>query len=129
MKRYQTWNNLLGWLVCAIACTVFISTAERTTSWWDCGEYISTAAKLMVGHPPGAPTFQILGCIANIFTFGDATKTAFAINILSALCSGFTILFLFWTVTMLGKKLCWAVSQRKEATAGTAADSQTHTMP
>ena len=125
MKRYQTWNNLLGWLVCAIACTVFISTAERTTSWWDCGEYISTAAKLMVGHPPGAPTFQILGCIANIFTFGDVTKTAFAVNILSALCSGFTILFLFWTITMLGKKLCWAVAQKKEA----AADSQTRTMP
>ncbi len=125
MKRYQTWNNLLGWLVCAIACTVFISTAERTTSWWDCGEYISTAAKLMVGHPPGAPTFQILGCIANIFTFGDATQTAFAVNILSALCSGFTILFLFWTITMLGKKLCWAVARRKES----AADLQTSSMP
>ena len=105
----------MGWLVCAMACTVFISTAERTTSWWDCGEYISTAAKLMVGHPPGAPTFQILGCIANIFTFGHVEQTAFAINILSALCSGFSILFLFWTITMLGKKLCLSVAARSEA--------------
>lgn len=114
MKHYQKWNNLIGWLVGALACWVFISTAERTTSWWDCGEYITTAAKMMVGHPPGAPTFQILGCIANIFTFGNVENTAFAINCLSAICSGLTILFLFWTITMLGKKLIFAVSKQAE---------------
>ena len=105
MRHYQRYNNLLGWAVWAIATIVYIACAERTVSWWDCGEYISTASKLMVGHPPGAPTFQILGAIANIFTFGHAEYTAFAINIMSALCSSFTILFLFWTITMIAKKM------------------------
>lgn len=114
MRHYQRWNNILGWIVCFIACFVYISTAERTASWWDCGEYITTAAKLMVGHPPGAPTFQILGCIANIFTFGNVENTAFAINIMSALCSGFSILFLFWSITMLGKKLVGSINKGKE---------------
>ena len=105
MKHYQRYNNLIGWIVWFIATTVYIACAERTVSWWDCGEYISTASKLMVGHPPGAPTFQILGAIANIFTFGHAEHTAFAINIMSALCSSFTILFLFWTITMIAHKM------------------------
>lgn len=105
MKHYQRYNNLIGWIVWLIATTVYIACAERTVSWWDCGEYISTASKLMVGHPPGAPTFQILGAIANIFTFGHAEHTAFAINIMSALCSSFTILFLFWTITMIAHKM------------------------
>lgn len=105
MKNYQRYNSIIGWIVWLIATTVYIACAERTVSWWDCGEYISTASKLMVGHPPGAPTFQILGAIANIFTFGHAEYTAFAINIMSALCSSFTILFLFWTITMIAKKM------------------------
>jgi hypothetical protein len=74
-------------------------------SFWDCGEYIATAYKLQVGHPPGAPTFQLIGRIFTLFAGDDVTKVAFCINSMSALCSGFTILFLFWSITMLGKKL------------------------
>jgi hypothetical protein len=91
--------------MCGIASFVFISTAEPTVSFWDCGEYIATAYKLQVGHPPGAPTFQLIGCLFSLFAGGDVTKVAFCINSMSALCSGFTILFLFWSITMLGKKL------------------------
>jgi hypothetical protein len=77
-------------------------------SFWDCGEYIATAYKLQVGHPPGAPTFQLIGRIFTLFAGDDVTKVAFCVNCMSALCSGFTILFLFWSITMLGKKLALA---------------------
>ena len=115
MKQYRLWNNIIGWIVWAIATVVFVAAAERTVSWWDCGEYISTSGKLMVGHPPGAPTFQILGCIAQWFTFGHAEYSAFAVNVMSALCSSFTILFLFWTITMLARKVLAVSLKDKEA--------------
>ncbi|MDR1739451.1 MAG: DUF2723 domain-containing protein [Bacteroidales bacterium] len=115
IKNYSKLNQILGWLVWAIATFVYISTAERTVPWWDCGEYISTAFRQMVGHPPGAPTFQILGSLACLFTFGDLTKVAFAVNSVSALCSSFTILFLFWTITMIGKKLVNAINKGEQA--------------
>lgn len=105
MRNYQRWNNILGWLVFAIATFVYVTTAERTTSWWDCGEYIATAFKLQVGHPPGAPTFQLLGSLFSQLAMGDLTKVGFMVNVMSALCSSFTILFLFWTITMLAKRL------------------------
>lgn len=108
MRTYKFWNNLIGWLVWAVATAVFVGTAEKAASWWDCGEYISTATKLMVGHPPGAPTFQLMGCIFGIFAFGDPSRIGFMVNVMSALCSSFTILFLFWSITMLGKKLVYA---------------------
>ena len=108
VKRYKLINNLLGWMVCAVACTVFLLTAEPTVSFWDCGEYIATAYKLQVGHPPGAPTFQLIGRIFSLFAGGDVTKVALCINSMSALCSGFTILFLFWALTMLGRKIATA---------------------
>lgn len=104
-KKYKLTNNILGWLVGIFATAIYIMTAEPTTSWWDCGEYISTASKLLVGHPPGAPTFQILGNVFSIFAGSDVTKIAFCINCMSALCSGMTIMFLFWTITHLGRKL------------------------
>ncbi|MCR5821328.1 MAG: DUF2723 domain-containing protein [Bacteroidales bacterium] len=103
MKRYHLANNIIGWVVCAIACSVYILTAEATASWWDCGEYIATAFKLQVGHPPGAPTFQLIGRLFSMFS--DPTTAAHAVNVMSALCSGFTILFLFWGITLLGKHL------------------------
>ncbi len=105
MKNYKRINTLLGWLIFAIASAVYLSTAEPTASWWDCGEYIATADKLQVGHPPGAPTFQLIGALFSSLSGGDVTKVAYTINAMSALCSGFTILFLFWTITMLAKKL------------------------
>ena len=108
MRTYRFWNNLTGWLVWAIATVVLVGTAERAGSWWDCGEYISTATKLMVGHPPGAPTFQLLGCLFGALAFGDVAKVGFMVNVMSALCSSFTILFLFWSITMLGRKLVYS---------------------
>ena len=98
-------NNIVGWLIFAIATSVYFLTLEPTASWWDCGEYIATAYKLQVGHPPGAPLFQLLGRFFSLFAFGDVSKVALMINIMSALSSSFTILFLFWTITMLAKKL------------------------
>jgi hypothetical protein len=88
-----------------IASTVYILTSEPTASYWDCGEYISTAYKLQVGHPPGAPFFQLLGRFFSLFAFGDVKLVARMINTMSALMSGATILFLFWTITALGSKI------------------------
>ena len=104
MKRYNLINNVLGWAVFLVASTVYLMTAEPTASWWDCGEYIATADKLQVGHPPGAPTFQLLGALFSNFAGDDLTKVAYTINALSAISSAFTILFLFWSITMLAKK-------------------------
>jgi hypothetical protein len=108
LKNYRIINNVLGWAVCVIASTVFILTAESSVSFWDCGEYVATAHKLQVGHPPGAPTFQLIGRIFTLFAGNDVTKVALCVNSMSALCNGFTILFLFWSITMLGKKLAMA---------------------
>ena len=103
--NFKKLNNIVGWCVFMIATIVYFLTLETTVSWWDCGEYISTAYKLQVGHPPGAPLFQMLGRFFSLFAFGDVTKVALMINAMSALCSSFTILFLFWTITLLAKKL------------------------
>lgn len=103
--NFKKLNNIVGWGVFMIATIVYFLTLETTVSWWDCGEYISTAYKLQVGHPPGAPLFQMLGRFFSLFAFGDVTKVALMINAMSALCSSFTILFLFWTITLLAKKL------------------------
>ena len=76
MRKFKICNNTLGWICFAIATLTYLLTLEPTTSWWDCGEYISTAVKLQVGHPPGAPTFQLLGRFFSLFAFGDITKKA-----------------------------------------------------
>lgn len=116
-KNYKIINNILGWLIGIFASAVYIMTAEPTASWWDCGEYISTGYKLLVGHPPGAPTFQLLTRIFTMFAGDDVTKIAFCANCLSAIASGLTIMFLFWTITMLGRKL---VAKSGEMTTGKA---------
>ena len=105
MKNYRIFNNVIGWAVFAVASTVYILTSEPTASFWDCGEYIATAYKLQVGHPPGAPTFQLFGRFFSLFAFGDVKLVARMVNTMSALASGFTILFLFWSITMLAKKI------------------------
>ena len=102
--NYIKSNNLIGWLTFSIAFIVYYLTIEPTVSFWDCGEYISTAYKLEVGHPPGAPLFQLLGRFFSLFA-NDVSNVAFMINLMSALCSALTILFLFWTITALAKKL------------------------
>jgi len=105
MNNYQKLNNIIGWLVFLIATAVYVLTIEPTASFWDCGEYIATSYKLQVGHPPGAPLFQIIGRVFTLLAFGDVTKVAVWVNIMSALCSSFTILFLFWSITMIAKKI------------------------
>jgi hypothetical protein len=103
MKRYNQFNNLLGWVTFLVAAVVYLLTIEPTVSFWDCGEFITTSFKFEVGHPPGAPFFMIIG---RIFTlFGGPGSAAKLINSWSALASGFTIMFLFWTITHLAKKL------------------------
>ena len=98
MESFKKLNNIIGWSVFAIASFVYLSTIEQTVSFWDCGEYIATAYKLEVGHPPGAPLFQLLGRLFSLFAEPGTSQVAVAINIMSALCSSFTILFLFWTI-------------------------------
>jgi len=105
MELFRKLNRIVGWAVFAIATIVYFLTVEPTASWWDCGEYISTAYKLQVGHPPGAPLFQMIGRFFSLFAFGDVSKVALMVNIMSALSSSFTILFLFWTITHLAKKI------------------------
>jgi len=105
MKNFKLVNNVLGWLVFLVAALVYTLTMEPTTSWWDCGEYIATSYKLQVGHPPGAPTFQMLGRFFSLMAFGDLSRVAMMVNWMSALSSAFTVLFLFWSITMLGRKI------------------------
>ena len=101
---YNKTNNLLGWLTFLIASTVYILTAEASASYWDCGEFISAAYKLQVVHQPGAPLFLMIGKIFSLFA-NDPKMVAYCVNISSALSSGATIMFLFWTITALGKKV------------------------
>lgn len=105
MENYTKLNRLLGWLVFLIATVTYFLTLEPTASWWDCGEYIATAYKLQVGHPPGAPLFQLIGRFFSLFAFGNTENVAMMVNVMSALSSSFTILFLFWSITLLGRKL------------------------
>ncbi|MBU0764247.1 MAG: DUF2723 domain-containing protein, partial [Bacteroidetes bacterium] len=114
MKQFKTYNCILGWVVWIIAVIVYIMTIEPTTSFWDCGEFIATAYKLEVGHPPGAPFFMILARFFSLFA-GNPSNVAMTINILSALASAFTILFLFWTITHLARKI---ILKSEELTAG-----------
>ncbi|MEY2834669.1 MAG: hypothetical protein RLZZ557_331 [Bacteroidota bacterium] len=103
-------NNIVGWIVTFIACSVYIMTAEAGGSLWDCGEFISSCFKLQIPHPPGAPLFVILGRVF-IILFGDDPLTAAkAVNVMSALASGFTITFLFWTITHFARKIVQAGS-------------------
>jgi hypothetical protein len=100
---YKKINTLAGWIIFLIAATVYLSTIEPTASFWDCGEYISTAYKLEVGHPPGAPLFNLIGRFFTLFS--DEHGAALMINAMNGICSAFTILFLFWTITAFAKKI------------------------
>jgi len=103
--NFKRVNNIVGWMVCMIACIVYVVTMEATGSFWDTGEFISSAYKLQVPHPPGAPMFILLGRLF-IVLFGDNPESASrGINFMSAIASGFTILFLFWTITHFARKI------------------------
>jgi len=98
-------NNITGWVICLIACTVYIMTTEAGGSLWDCGEFVSSCFKLQIPHPPGAPLFVLIGRLFIVMFGGGAMTAAKAVNVMSALASGFTILFLFWTITHFARKL------------------------
>ncbi|MDF1573612.1 MAG: DUF2723 domain-containing protein [Bacteroidales bacterium] len=104
MENFRRYNLILGWGVFLVSLIVYLLTMEPTASFWDCGEFIATAYKMEVGHPPGAPFFMILGRFFTLFAGGDVTRVAVSMNILSAMASAFTILFLFWTLTHLVRK-------------------------
>ncbi|MEM7161614.1 MAG: DUF2723 domain-containing protein [Bacteroidota bacterium] len=110
--NFKKLNITLGWVVFAIASITYLMTIEPTASFWDCGEFIATAYKLEVGHPPGAPFFMILARFFMIFSPG--TEAALMTNVLSAFCSSFTILFLFWTITAFAKKMAFSSILNKD---------------
>ncbi|MEL6303660.1 MAG: DUF2723 domain-containing protein [Bacteroidota bacterium] len=112
-KDFKKWETWLGWGSFAIALVVYILTVEPTGSFWDAGEYITTSAKLQVGHPPGAPLLQMIGAFFSMFAFGDTSKIALMVNMVSVVSSAFTILFTFWIITNLLQKV---VLKKKEMT-------------
>lgn len=114
--NYQKLNNILGWLVFAVAAYTYINTLEPTASFWDCGEYIATSYRLEVGHPPGAPTFLLVGRLFSMFA--EPENVAYMVNLISALSSAFTILFLFWTISALALKLFGLTKGEDEITDG-----------
>ena len=105
MTRFRFVNNISGWIVFVIAAVTYLLTLEPTTSLWDCGEFIASAYKLEIGHPPGSPVFMVLARFFSLFAGGDTSRVAVMINAMSGLMSAFTILFLFWTITHLARKI------------------------
>ncbi|WP_166920733.1 glycosyltransferase family 117 protein [Flavobacterium poyangense] len=102
--NFNKWNTIIGWFAFAIALITYTLTVEPTMSFWDCGEYIATAAKLEVGHPPGAPLYQMMGAFFAMFAT-DNQHIALMVNMMSVFSSAFTILFLFWSSSMILKKI------------------------
>ena len=105
--NFNKWNTIIGWFTFGIALITYTLTVEPTMSFWDCGEYIATAAKLEVGHPPGAPLFQMIGAFFAMFAASDQ-HIALMVNMMSVFSSAFTILFMFWSSSMILKKLITA---------------------
>ncbi len=114
-KSYRFYNNIIGWVVFAIAAFTFLSTIEPTASFWDCGEFLATSYKLEVGHPPGAPLFMLMARFVSLFA-SSPQQVPILVNSMSALASAFTILFLFWTITHLAKKII--LRRKEELTTG-----------
>ena len=102
--NFTRWNKILGWLVFFIALTTYWLTVEPTVSFWDAGEYIATSSKLEVGHPPGAPLYQMMGAFFSVFA-NDPAQVAYMVNMMSVLSSAFTILFMFWSIVLLVQKI------------------------
>ena len=105
MTFFKRWNNIVGWAVFAIAAMVYLLTMEPVSSLWDCSEFIATSYKLEVGHPPGAPLFMMLARLATLFAFGNPDYVGIAVNTMNSLASAFCILFLFWTITHLARRM------------------------
>lgn len=103
-KGYKFYNTVIGWFTFLVAAFVYLSTIEPTASFWDCPEFITNAFSLQVGHPPGAPFFMLMGRIFTMFA-GNTSNVAHMANIMSAMASAFTVLFLFWTITHMARKI------------------------
>ncbi|WP_313368414.1 DUF2723 domain-containing protein [Sphingobacterium mizutaii] len=116
--NYKKINNLLGWVVGIIATLTYILTLEKTTSWWDTGEFIASAYKLQIVHQPGAPLFLMIQNLFSNLAMGDNSRIAYWMNVGSAVCSGLTITFLFWTITALAKKAYVSLSSKEEISEG-----------
>ena len=104
LVKFEKWNAIIASVAFLIALVTYSLTVEPTASYWDCAEYISTSAKLQIGHPPGAPLFQMLGAFFSSFAL-ENEKIALMVNMMSVFASAFTILFLFLTTTIIGKKI------------------------
>ncbi|WGK65591.1 protein O-mannosyl-transferase family [Croceiramulus getboli] len=109
--NFSKWNKILGWLAFAIALLTYSLTVEPTASFWDAGEYISTSSKLEIGHPPGAPLYQMMGAFFSIFA-PDSSYIALAVNYMSCLASAFAVLFLFWSLSLLLRRLLQRSDQK-----------------
>ncbi len=105
MRDFKTADRIAGWSVFLVSTISYLLTIEPTASYWDCGEFICTAFRQEVGHPPGAPLFMILGRFFSLFAFGDVQKVALMINSMSAIASGFTILFLYWSISHMARRI------------------------
>src|SRR5215216_1869792 len=103
--NFRKVNNITGWVVFFLASLVYILTAEKSGSFWDCGEFVASAYKLQLPHPPGAPLFVLLGRFFIVLLGDNPATAAGAVNIMNAIASGGTILFLFWTITHFARKL------------------------
>lgn len=115
--NFQKINNITGWFAFAVALITYWITFEETASYWDCGEFIAVSYKLMVSHPPGAPLFMLLGRMFSFLALGNVEKVAYWINFMSVLSSALTILFLFWSITLFGRKLM-GISKPDQLTEG-----------
>lgn len=120
MKDFKRINTYLGWFIFLIAATVYLLTMESSASFWDCSERITAAYKLEVPHPPGAPFFMLMGNFFTLFAGSNVTKVALAMNSMSALAAAFTILFLFWSITHLARKLVLKSGQEHTQAQGIA---------
>jgi hypothetical protein len=120
MLTYKQINNLSGWIIFSISTLVYVLTVEQTASFWDPGEFIAVSYKLQVPHPPGAPFMLLVYRMFGFLAFGDPLQVAYWMNIGSALFSGFTILFLFWSITLVGKRI-FQVKEGEESKAQTIA--------
>ena len=110
---FNKWNNILGWLCFISAVIIYGLTAEPTVSFWDSGEYILSASKLNVGHPPGAPLFQMLGAFFSIFAI-EQSQIGFIMNLMSGVASAFTVLFMFWSISILLSKISSSLKSKTD---------------
>src|SRR4030042_201665 len=115
MKKFRLINNISGWIVFVIAAITYLLTIEPTASLWDCGELIASSYKLEIGHPPGSQVFMVLARFFTLFAGGNVSNVAAMVNAMSALASAFTILFLFWTITHLARRIM--IREEKEITS------------